>query len=75
MNFTHNKNTTTMKTSKQYISQGITTILLVTITIIGFYSCKSYMDGQTFIVSDERMIDEYIEEENPQTMSKFLRLS
>ena len=62
-----------MKTSKQYISQGITILLLVVTTIIGFYSCKSYMDGQTFIVSDERMIDEYIEEENPQTMTKFLR--
>lgn len=62
-----------MKTINLNLKNSLVIMLLLSISILGFYSCKSYMDGQTFIVSDERMIDEYIEQEKPQTMSKFLR--
>ncbi|HRZ98459.1 MAG TPA: fasciclin domain-containing protein, partial [Paludibacter sp.] len=62
-----------MKTIKFNFKNSLTMMLVFSIYIIGFNSCQSYMDGKTFIVSDERMIDEYIEQEANKTMSKFLR--
>ena len=46
--------------------------LLVLATALGMmHSCTDYMEGKTFLTSDEKMIDEYIEEKDP-TMLDFL---
>lgn len=62
-----------MKTIILKLRNSLAIMLFISAYTIGFNSCVSYMDGQPFIVSDERMIDEYIEQENPKSMSKFLR--
>lgn len=60
-----------MKKTNNKIVTGILSILLISISVSVFNSCSSYMDGQTFVVSDEIMIDEYIEKKDT-SMSKFL---
>lgn len=50
-------------------------LLIVTIAAVFLYSCTDYMTGKTFLTSDEVMIDEYIENETPASMTKFLRVA
>lgn len=44
---------------------------IVLASVLSFNSCKDYLEGKTFLTSDEIMIDEYIEQED-EDMSKFL---
>ncbi len=61
-----------MKTLKEIISVRHWTFLLMAASIlICVSSCKDDMDGKTFLTSDDIMIDEYIEKEDP-SMSTFL---
>ncbi len=48
-------------------------VCAVATMLISISSCKDGMDGKTFLTSDEIMIDEYIEKEDP-TMSTFLNI-
>ena len=49
-------------------------IVIVSLVLALFNSCKDYMEGKTFLVSDERMIDEYIEQKDTD-MTEFLRVA
>ena len=49
-------------------------MLIVSCALILFNSCKDYMEGKTFLVSDERMIDEYIEQKDT-SMTEFLHVA
>jgi len=50
-------------------------MLVLGLAVTLFYSCVDYMQGKTFLTSDERMIDEYIEEEPDSSMTEFLRIA
>ena len=63
-----------MKTIYNKIVYGIMIVgfLLSTSTILN--SCVDYLEGKTFLTSDDIMIDEYIEQKDT-TMSEFLKLA
>ena len=63
-----------MKTYSINLGSKIKSILLFCIALTLFSSCKDYMEGKTFVVSDARMIDEYIEQKDT-TMSEFLKVA
>jgi uncharacterized surface protein with fasciclin (FAS1) repeats len=63
-----------MKTQSINLGSKIKHIVLFCIALTIFSSCKDYMEGKTFIVSDARMIDEYIEQKDT-SMSVFLKIA
>ncbi len=63
-----------MKTNNINLGRKIKSILLFCISLTLFSSCQDYMQGKTFVVSDERMIDEYIEQKDT-SMSEFLKVA
>jgi uncharacterized surface protein with fasciclin (FAS1) repeats len=63
-----------MKTNSINLGRKIKSILLFCISLTLFSSCQDYMQGKTFVVSDERMIDEYIEQKDT-SMSEFLKVA
>jgi uncharacterized surface protein with fasciclin (FAS1) repeats len=63
-----------MKTNSINLGRKIKSILLFCISLTLFSSCQDYMQGKTFVVSDERMIDEYIEQKDS-SMSEFLKVA
>ena len=63
-----------MKTQSINLGSKIKSILLFCIALTLFSSCKDYMEGKTFIISDARMIDEYIEQKDT-SMSEFLKVA
>lgn len=48
-------------------------LFIVVAVALGYSSCSDDLDGKTFVVSDEIMIDEYITQKDP-TMSTFLEI-
>ena len=71
MNFMYN-NIEAMKIKN--INSLAISILFISLVLVIFNSCKDYMEGKTFLVSDERMIDEYIEQKDTD-MTEFLRIA
>ncbi|HET7733043.1 MAG TPA: fasciclin domain-containing protein [Paludibacter sp.] len=63
-----------MKTKNINLQARIGLILMVAATMAIFSSCVDYMQGKTFLTSDERMIDEYIEQKDT-SMSEFLHIA
>jgi len=63
-----------MKTQSINLGSKIKSILLFCIALTLFSSCKDYMEGKTFVVSDARMIDEYIEQKDT-SMTEFLKIA
>jgi uncharacterized surface protein with fasciclin (FAS1) repeats len=63
-----------MKTQSINLGSKIKYIVLFCIALTIFSSCKDYMEGKTFLVSDARMIDEYIEQKDT-SMSVFLKVA
>ena len=49
-------------------------VILLGASMALFNSCADYMQGKTFIVSDEKMIDEYIEQKDT-SMTEFLKIA
>ncbi len=49
--------------------------LMFVLTLAMFSSCKDNMEGKTFLTSDERMIDEYIEQQKDADMTEFLKIA
>jgi uncharacterized surface protein with fasciclin (FAS1) repeats len=49
-------------------------VLLLGASMALLNSCADYMQGKTFIVSDDKMIDEYIEQKDT-TMTEFLKIA
>lgn len=50
-------------------------VLVVSATMALFSSCVDYMQGKTFLTSDEKMIDEYIEQDKDSSMTEFLHIA
>jgi uncharacterized surface protein with fasciclin (FAS1) repeats len=73
MNFTPNK-LSTMKKINHKLSTGIMTLTMLGATLLTFNSCADYMQGTLFKVSDETMIDEYIEQRDT-SMTEFLKIA
>ncbi|MDD3079588.1 MAG: fasciclin domain-containing protein [Paludibacter sp.] len=63
-----------MKTIYKKISNGILALTTVVTAVFSFSSCTDYLEGKTFLTSDDVMIDEYIEQKDP-SMSEFLRVA
>lgn len=61
---------------RKYISlfSRIIPVLFFIIAVAMFSSCKDSMEGKTFLTSDDRMIDEYIEQKDAE-MSQFLEIA
>lgn len=65
------KNSKYLKPANLFISLFAVVSLLV--IVLSHSSCNDDLDGKTFVVSDEIMIDEYITQKDP-TMSTFLEI-
>lgn len=63
-----------MKTANTYFVNRITFALIYAAIIFSFSSCKSYLEDTTFRTSDDKMIDEYIEEVDT-SMLDFLNIA
>ncbi|MDD3321420.1 MAG: fasciclin domain-containing protein [Paludibacter sp.] len=63
-----------MKTIYNKIAYGILVVGALLTTSIILNSCADYLEGKTFLTSDDIMIDEYIEQKDT-TMSEFLKLA
>ena len=63
-----------MKKTSLTLRKSIRAIILFGTTLLTFNSCVDYMQGTLFKVSDERMIDEYIEQKDT-TMTEFLKIA
>jgi uncharacterized surface protein with fasciclin (FAS1) repeats len=73
MNFTPNK-FIAMKKINHKLLNSIWAIVMLGATMALFNSCADYMQGKTFLVSDDRMIDEYIEQKDT-SMTEFLKIA
>lgn len=49
--------------------------LIFVLALAVFSSCKDNMEGKTFLTSDDRMIDEYIEQQKEADMTEFLKIA
>jgi len=63
-----------MKKTNHKLVNSIRVIILLGATMAMFNSCYDYMQGKTFIVSDDKMIDEYIEQKDT-SMTEFLKIA
>jgi uncharacterized surface protein with fasciclin (FAS1) repeats len=63
-----------MKNRLLKVADKFTSIFVILFTIGVFGSCTDYMESKTFLTSDERMVDEYIEEKD-NSMSEFLKVA
>jgi len=63
-----------MKKINHKLVNSIRVIILLGATMAMFNSCYDYMQGKTFIVSDDKMIDEYIEQKDT-SMTEFLKIA
>lgn len=63
-----------MKRNNFNLLTKIKSMLLFGVAIALFGSCNDYMQGKTFLTSDERMIDEYIEQQDT-SMTEFLNVA
>lgn len=63
-----------MKKRNHLLFNSLRAVIMVGATLALFNSCADYMQGKTFIVSDEKMIDEYIEQKDT-SMSEFLKIA
>jgi uncharacterized surface protein with fasciclin (FAS1) repeats len=63
-----------MKKINHKLSNNILAVVMLGATLVTFNSCVDYMQGTLFKVSDETMIDEYIEQKDT-SMTEFLKIA
>jgi uncharacterized surface protein with fasciclin (FAS1) repeats len=63
-----------MKKINYKLLKSVWAFVMLGATMALFNSCADYMQGKTFLVSDERMIDEYIEQKDT-SMTEFLKIA
>lgn len=74
MIFTLNKFELAMKTKTINLRNTIRFALIFGFSISVLAACVDYMQGKTFLVSDSKMIDEYIEQKDT-SMTEFLKIA